>query len=166
MKLAFCVVAGPLDTWTMYDPSAMCHGSCALNWVPSALTASNGIRSPTQYTAGALPKFAPVNVNVSPETAAVLIASCGGIFPCAAADVATERAHRRVTTNRTTYASSRDIITIHCSKRGVKPVCGWRVGVPTMNVRAVESECAIAVSCTGRSRVRSTFFDRTWLQGL
>src|SRR6185436_2692539 len=145
----------------------MCHGSCALNCVPSAETDSSVIRSPIQYTAGALPKLAPVNVSVSPETVAAVMTTCGGgFFPCAAADVATERAHRRAPTNRTTNASLRDIITIHCSKWGVNPVCGWRVRLPTMNVRAVESECAIAVSCTDRSRVRSTFLDRTCIQGL
>src|SRR5215510_13401101 len=122
MKAAFCTVPFPLETSTRYEPSSRCDVSCAVSDVPSIDTVSTGRRSPARYTFIGRSKFAPVSDNVSPEMAAVVITTCCGLsFPCAAADVATARAHTREPTNRTTDVSFRDMRHLPCSKWGVDP---------------------------------------------
>src|SRR5262245_8097563 len=123
MKPAFCVVAGPLETCTRYEPSARCQVICAVSCAPWSDTVQSGRRSPARYTAGEPLKFAPVSVSVSPVTAAVLTTTCGGgffpsFFPCASADDATERAHTRAPTNRATTETFRDMRHLHCSRMG------------------------------------------------
>src|SRR5262247_193846 len=119
MNAPFCVVDGPFETCTRYEPSSRCHVICAVSCVPSGDTVNSGKRSPARYTVGALPKLTPVSESVSPSIAAVLIASCGGgFFPCAAADVATARAHTRAPTYLTTNDPFRDMRHLPLFKMG------------------------------------------------